>query len=113
LEGTALGALVMPVCSGLGNLLFVVVAQRRGVESDEVAINALGNNLTNLLLILPLVALGGWLTLKATGGATARSGGKTKAGTGGAGRAGAKAETRLRLGLLSLYLTLGAAVAFP
>ena len=115
LEGTAAGALVMPLCSGLGNLMFVAVAHRRGVDGGEIAINALGNNLTNLLLIVPLAALVFTLSLRAADtpgakGKAAKSGARAKA----KGKAtGEDAETRRRLHALSLFLTLGAAAAFP
>ena len=33
LEGTALGTLVMPYCSGLGNLIFVALIATRAVQS--------------------------------------------------------------------------------
>lgn len=118
LEGTALGALVMPVCSGLGNLMFVAVAHRRGVASAEIATNALGNNLTNLLLILPLVALLGGLSLKSDAAGIARKAGggqaksKRKSGAKGTGSAN-DPEMRRRLHTLSLFLTLGAAAVFP
>jgi Sodium/calcium exchanger protein. len=111
LEGTALGALVMPICSGLGNLLFVVVARERGVPAEEVAVNALGNNLTNLLLIVPGVGLFVALSLRApktTVGGAAKGGRKKSGGK----KGGADAETQTRLHALALYLTLGAAAAF-
>lgn len=113
LEGTALGAIVMPLCSGLGNLFFVAVAREQGVPPAEVAVNALGNNLTNLLVVLPGVALFAGLSLRAPkteagGGKAKAKGGKKKAG----GKAGADAETKTRLHALALFLTLGAAAAF-
>jgi cation:H+ antiporter len=109
LEGTALGALVMPLCSGLGNLLFVAVAARNHVAPTEVAINALGNNLTNLLLILPLVALFVPLTLRSPA-STNRPAKRKKPSA----KASAnEPETRRQLHTLSLFLTLGAAAAFP
>lgn len=113
LEGTALGALVMPLCSGLGNLLFVAVARERGVAPAEVAVNALGNNLTNLLVVLPAVALLAGLSLrapKAGEGAAAKGKGRKKKS--GGKKAGADAETRTKLHALALFLTLGAAAAF-
>jgi cation:H+ antiporter len=118
MEGTALGAVVMPICSGLGNLLFVAVARERGVPAEEVAVNALGNNLTNLLLILPGVALFATLSLrfsKAAGGGEGKAGAKAKARSGrkkSGGKAGPDAETKTRLHALALFLTLGAAAAF-
>jgi cation:H+ antiporter len=109
LEGTALGALVMPVCSGLGNLLFVVVAQRNGVAPAEVATNALANNLTNLLLILPAVALFSTLSLKKPSDVALGKKKKTTVKTKGTGN---DPDTLRRLRSLSLFLTLGAAAAF-
>lgn len=117
LEGTALGALVMPLCSGLGNLFFVMVAREQGVPPAEVAVNSLANNLTNLLLIVPGVALFASLSLRAaadSGGVGKAGGGKAKGGA--KKRAGGKgkgdAETKTRLHALALFLTLGAAAAF-
>ncbi len=57
LEGTALGTLVMPYCSGLGNLVFVWIVARRGGPPEAALDNALVNNLTNLTLLLGLPAL--------------------------------------------------------
>lgn len=56
-EGTVLGALVMPYCSGLGNLVFVYVLIREGGPGGEVLTNAFVNNMTNLTLLLGLPAL--------------------------------------------------------
>ena len=57
LEGTALGTLVMPYCSGLGNLIFVgLIASRHG-PGQEILTNSLVNNVTNLTLLLGLPAL--------------------------------------------------------
>jgi cation:H+ antiporter len=57
LEGTALGTLVMPYCSGLGNLIFVALVAKRGAPGQEVLTNCLVNNVTNLTLVLALPAL--------------------------------------------------------
>jgi cation:H+ antiporter len=57
MEGTVLGTLVMPYCSGLGNLIFAyVLGQSRG-NSREVMSNALVNNVTNMTLLIGLPAL--------------------------------------------------------
>lgn len=56
-EGTALGTLVMPLCSGLGNLLFVVIVASGNTPAQEVMTNALVNNVTNLTLLLGLPAI--------------------------------------------------------
>ena len=57
LEGTALGTLVMPYCSGLGNLLFVFIMVQRGGAAKEVLTNSIVNNVTNLTLLLGLPAV--------------------------------------------------------
>jgi len=57
LEGTALGTLIMPYCSGLGNLIFVGIMISRKGSPAEVLTNCLVNNITNLTLLLGLPAL--------------------------------------------------------
>jgi cation:H+ antiporter len=56
-QGTALGTLVMPFCSGLGNLIFVYIVLERGGPAQDVFTNALVNNTTNLTLLIGLPAL--------------------------------------------------------
>ncbi len=56
-EGTVLGTLVMPYCSGLGNLIFAGMLARQGGPGVAVMENALVNNITNLTLLLGLPAL--------------------------------------------------------
>lgn len=104
LEGTALGTLVMPYCSGLGNLLFVAIIVGRHGPVAEVLTNCLVNNVTNLTLILGLPALFWGLSLRAESklkkkGAKARKGAAT-------------AETEQKINRLSLLLTLAAVVFF-
>lgn len=67
LEGTALGTLVMPYCSGLGNLLFVAIIAANHGPGAEVLTNCLVNNVTNLTLVLGLPALVWGLDLSAKG----------------------------------------------
>ena len=57
LEGTALGTLLMPYCSGLGNLIFVGIMIHRHGAPGEVLTNCLVNNVTNLTLLLGVPAL--------------------------------------------------------
>ena len=57
LEGTALGTLIIPYCSGLGNLVFVFLLYHDQGEPVEIMINSLVNNVTNLTLLLGLPAL--------------------------------------------------------
>ena len=55
-EGTVLGTLVMPYCSGMGNLVFACLLASQGGPGREVVINSLVNNVTNLTLLLGLPA---------------------------------------------------------
>jgi cation:H+ antiporter len=56
-EGTVLGTLVMPYCSGLGNLVFAFLMGARGTGGQDVLTNALVNNFTNLTLLIGLPTL--------------------------------------------------------
>ena len=58
-EGTVLGTLIMPYCSGFANLVFAFVMSRSASNGGAVIENALVNNVTNLTLILGLTALFG------------------------------------------------------
>jgi cation:H+ antiporter len=53
-EGTVLGTLIMPYCSGVGNLVFVWIMARQPGQSAEVFVNCLVNNVTNLTLLIGL-----------------------------------------------------------
>lgn len=113
LEGTALGTLVMPYCSGLGNLLFVFIMVQRGGAAEEVLTNALVNNATNLTLLLGLPAVfWGLSVVGGGGGAKARTaGGKGRAAKAGAKDAGGGA-VGAQVNRLSLLLTLAAVLFF-
>jgi cation:H+ antiporter len=56
-EGTVLGTLVMPYCSGMGNLIFAFVMGSKGGPGEEVLTNSLVNNVTNLTLLLGVPAI--------------------------------------------------------
>ncbi|MBC7918672.1 MAG: sodium:calcium symporter [Rhodoferax sp.] len=56
-EGTVLGTLIMPYCSGFANLVFAYVMSREGGQGTTVIENCLVNNVTNLTLILGLATL--------------------------------------------------------
>src|SRR5437762_7444912 len=56
-EGTVLGTLVMPYCSGIGNLIFVFVVYTKGQPAAEVMTNCLVNNVTNMTLLIGLPAI--------------------------------------------------------
>lgn len=102
LEGTALGTLVMPYCSGLGNLLFVAIIALRHGSPQEILTNCLVNNVTNLTLVLGLPALIWGLSL--TSGTSAKKGRAKGKGAG--------PDTEQRLNRLSLLLTLTAVLFF-
>lgn len=56
-EGTVLGTLIMPYCSGIGNLIFAFLLARKGGPGEDVMTNALVNNVTNLTLLIGLPAI--------------------------------------------------------
>jgi cation:H+ antiporter len=56
-EGTVLGTLIMPYCSGFANLVFAFVMSREGGKGSTVMENCIVNNVTNLTLILGLTTL--------------------------------------------------------
>jgi cation:H+ antiporter len=67
-EGTVLGTLVMPYCTGMGNLIFAFVLGAQGGSGSAVLTNCLVNNVTNLTLLIGLpVALWGMTTAPADG----------------------------------------------
>ncbi len=103
LEGTALGTVVMPYCSGLGNLLFVAIIAAQHGPSQEVLTNCLVNNVTNLTLVLGLPTLFWGLTLASRGKKAASAARKKNA---------ANQETERQLSRLSLLLTLAAVIFF-
>ena len=53
-EGTVLGTLIMPYCSGFANLIFAYVMSSSAANGGLVIENCLVNNATNLTLILGL-----------------------------------------------------------
>ncbi len=56
-EGTVLGTLVMPYCSGMGNLIFAFVLGIKGGPGEDILTNALVNNVTNMTLLIGLPAV--------------------------------------------------------
>ncbi|MFI5335945.1 MAG: sodium:calcium symporter [Opitutales bacterium] len=103
LEGTALGTVLTPYCSGLGNLLFVFIIVPHGGAAAEVFTNCLVNNVTNLTLLLGLPALLWGLPVVA-GAAAGKGRAKGPAVPGGA--------TGAQVNRLSLLLTLTAVLFF-
>ena len=56
-EGTVLGTLIMPYCSGFANLVFAYVMSSSASNGGLVVENAIVNNATNLTLILGLAVV--------------------------------------------------------
>jgi cation:H+ antiporter len=97
LEGTVLGTLVMPYCSGLGNLIFAFLMAKQADKGNDVITNCLVNNVTNLTLLLGLPAL--FWQMRVVGDA-----GKSKKKK--------KSNPAPQLNRLSLLLTLAAVLFF-
>jgi cation:H+ antiporter len=110
LEGTALGTLLLPYCSGLGNLVFVALMISRKGDPAEVLTNCLVNNVTNLTLLLGLPALLWGLVVIPRKAAPADGKGKAKKPPRPA--KGGGADTGPLINRLSLLLTLAAVLFF-
>jgi len=94
-EGTVLGTLVMPYCSGIGNLIFAFLLGRHGGPGAEVMTNSLVNNVTNMTLVIGVPTIFWGMRLMPTQKRKGKNGGKTH-----------------ELNRLSLLLTLTAALFF-
>jgi cation:H+ antiporter len=105
LEGTALGTLLMPYCSGLGNLIFVGLMVGRKGAPGEVMTNCLVNNVTNLTVVLGLPALVWGLQVMPPAPGVRGKGRKPA-------RAAKGADVERRVNRLSLLLTLTAGFFF-
>ena len=117
-EGTVLGTLVMPYCSGMGNLIFAFILGQTGGSGADVMTNSLVNNVTNITLVLGLPAIIWGINVlpkpKSNGSKKKKSEIKLKA------QAEAKVETKAggkggqesELNRLSLLLTLTAVLFF-
>jgi hypothetical protein len=101
LEGTVLGTLITPYCTGLGNLLVTFVVARDRGPGSEVMTNALVNNVTNMTLLIGLPAI--FWTMNVLPQNTAAKGKKKKRGN----------NNRVHeINRLSLLLTLTAVLFF-
>lgn len=100
LEGTVLGTLVMPYCSGMGNLIFAFVLATKGGPGAEVLTNCLVNNVTNLTLLIGLPTL--------IWGMNGEADGKSKASK----KQQQKVNQERRINRLSMLLTLTAVLFF-
>ena len=72
-EGTVLGTLIMPYCSGFANLVFAYVMSSSASNGGLVIENCLVNNATNLTLILGMTAVFGSAALVKKGNAGQRT----------------------------------------
>ena len=100
-EGTVLGTLVMPYCSGMGNLIFAFILGRSGGSGADVMTNSLVNNVTNMTLVIGLPAVIWRMNVLPAQ--------KKNGKNGKAGKTGNKAH---ELNRLSLLLTLTAVLFF-
>jgi cation:H+ antiporter len=100
-EGTVLGTLVMPYCSGIGNLIFAFVLGHKGGPGEEVLTNSLVNNVTNMTLVLGLPALLWGMNIMPKAQAVKKKSGKKKPD-----------KKEHELNRLSLLLTLTAVLFF-
>jgi cation:H+ antiporter len=103
-EGTVLGTLVMPYCTGMGNLIFAFILGRNGGSGADVMTNSLVNNVTNMTLVLGLPGVF-WLAKALL--SKGKSDGKNPARK----KSGAAVKTQ-QLNRLALLLTLTAILFF-
>ncbi|MCP3951921.1 MAG: sodium:calcium symporter [Desulfobacterales bacterium] len=96
-EGTVLGTLIMPYCSGLSNLIFAWVMGRSGQNGSLVLENCLVNNVTNMTLLIGLPSLIWGLAILPYGRK---------------GKPRGRKNSQSRIDLLSLLLTLIAVLFF-
>lgn len=75
-EGTVLGTLVMPYCSGIGNLILAFLLGSSGGPGAEVMTNSLVNNVTNMTLLLGLPAIIWGIRVKPEQKSKSKNGGK-------------------------------------
>jgi cation:H+ antiporter len=108
LEGTVLGTVVMPYCSGLGNLIFAILMAQKKSSGAEVMVNCLVNNVTNLTLLIGLPAV--FWSMAIVQSKNSAKGKKTGAKKTGADKKGGNKTSRINR--LSLLLTLVAVLFF-
>ena len=108
-EGTVLGTLVMPYCSGMGNLIYAFVLGRQGGNGADVMTNNLVNNVTDMTLVLGLPTIVWGIRLlpsKSAGGKSGKNGKSSK------GTKAKSAPDAHELNRLSLLMTLMAVLFF-
>lgn len=102
-EGTVLGTLVMPYCTGMGNLIFTFILGGTGGSGADVMTNSLVNNVTNMTLVLGLPAVIWGIKVLPPPGKGNKNGSRKKGGAAG---------KTYELNRLSLLLTLTAVLFF-
>lgn len=108
LGGTVLGTLVMPYCSGIGNLMFAILLARENGDGGDVVVNCLVNNVTNLTLLIGVPTMIFGMNI-ASGGSPEK---KAKGAKKGKADKQKKGETERKVNRLSLLLTLVAVLFF-
>ena len=113
-EGTVLGTLVMPYCSGMGNLIFAFILGRNAGNGADVMVNSLVNNLTNLTLVLGLPAIfwGMHILPQKKAAAAKKKKSEVKLSAKVEAKSGGKGGKEPELNRLSLLLTLTAVLFF-
>jgi cation:H+ antiporter len=113
-DGTVLGTLVMPYCSGMGNLIFAVILGQTGGSGADVMTNSLVNNVTNMTLVLGLPAIfwGMHILPQKKSGAGKKKKSEVKAEAKVEAKTGGKGGKEHELNRLSLLLTLTAVLFF-
>jgi cation:H+ antiporter len=113
-EGTVLGTLVMPYCTGMGNLIFTFIIGRTGGSGADVMTNSLVNNVTNMTLVLGLPAIfwGMHILPQKKSGAGKKKKSEVKAEAKVEAKTGGKGGKEHELNRLSLLLTLTAVLFF-
>lgn len=106
-ENTALGTLIMPYCSGMGNLIYAFVMGKTGGSGADVMTNNLVNNVTDMTLVLglPTIIWGIRILPKKAKNGNGKNGKKN-------GKNGKGAAKTHELNRLSLLLTLVAVLFF-
>jgi cation:H+ antiporter len=102
-EGTVLGTLVMPYCTGMGNLILAFIYGINGYNGADIVTNNLVNNITNMTLVLGLPAIFWGIKVLPS---------KDKTGGRNPARKSAAAGKTQQLNRLSLLLTLTAVLFF-
>jgi cation:H+ antiporter len=108
LGGTVLGTLVMPYCSGIGNLMFAILLARDKGDGAKVIENCIVNNTTNLTLLIGIPAMIFGMNIASGGQESKKSKGDKKKKSDKAG----KGEVEKKVNRLSLMLTLIAVLFF-